>query len=332
MSCCHPFKAFDTGCLTDNGKTDYIICPSTAGNLLDVSFAEKRGKRVSPSAPLVYINGHTYLTDPVAIPCGSCVGCRMDKAKQWKIRICHEMALYPREDVHFITLTYRDKCLPFTKYGQPCLSKKDLQGFLMNMRHPSYGVYRKFRYFACGEYGTSETGTHRPHYHLILFGHLDDLVPYEFKHYKSRTVEDAWKFGIHDIEPVYPESVAYVAGYVEKKQVDPFFDSYPVKPFLMMSTKPAIGLYYVSRLNGFPDRKVYGNFGKLHHASIPRAYLKKCENEPWYPEFKERSKDIAADSLRTNLAAANTDQEEKLGDLQEQAALNRLDKLRKVQL
>lgn len=99
----------------------------------------------------------------------------------------------------------------------------------------------------------------------------------------------------------------------------------------MMSRKPAIGSHYVKNLCGSSDRKVYGNF-ELHQASIPRAYLKKCEDEPWFPEYKEKSKEIAADTLRTNLSAAHTDQEEKLGDLQEQAALNRLDKLRKVQL
>lgn len=332
MACCHPFKAFDTGCLTDNGKPDYLICPSTAGNLLDVSYAERKGKHIAPSAPLVNINGHTYLKDPIAIPCGSCVGCRMDRAKQWKVRVCHEMELYPRDDVHFVTLTYRDECLPVTKFGEPCLRKEDFQTFLNRLRNPTKGVNRKFRYFACGEYGTAENGTHRPHFHAILFGKLDDLIPYQFKHYHSKTIDDAWKFGITDVAPVYPETVAYVCGYVEKKQIDPFFDDYPVKPFLMMSTKPAIGSHYVSRLRGSSDRKVYGNFGKLHHSSIPRAYLKKCEDQPWYPEFKEKSKEIAADTLRTNLAAANTDQEEKLGDLQEKAALNRLEKLRKVQL
>lgn len=332
MACCHPMKRFLTGGLTENGKPDGVIMTGTSGNLLAVEYAERRGKTVYPSAPLVRINGHTYIKDPMAIPCGHCVGCRMDRAKQWKVRVCHEMELYPKEFVHFVTLTYRDGCVPSTFDGKPCLRKEDLQGFLNRLRNPTIGVHRFFRYFACGEYGTAENGSHRPHYHLILFGELPDLVPYQFKHYHSKTVEAAWPFGIHDIEPVYSDSVAYVAGYVEKKQSDPNFDSYPVKPFLMMSTKPALGSHYVSRLKGSPDRKVYGDFGKVHQAGIPRAYLKKCENEPWFAEFKEKSLQIAQDTLRTNLLASSTSNEEILGDVQEDAALKRLEKLRKVSL
>lgn len=220
----------------------------------------------------------------------------------------------------------------FSPYGQPCLRKEDLQGFLNRLRNPTKGVHVRYRYFACGEYGTAENGTHRPHFHLILFGPLDDLIPYEFKHYHSKTIAQAWPFGLHDVAPVFPETVAYVAGYVEKKQNDPFFDDYPVKPFLMMSTKPAIGSVYVSRLCGSPDRKVYGQFGNVNSAAIPRAYLKKCENEPWYKDFKERSVELAQDSLRTNLAAVNTRNEERLGDVQEAAANARLEKLRNNKL
>lgn len=330
MACCHPFKAFDTGCLTENGKPVYVICTSTAGNLLEVGYVERKGMRISPSAKLVRINGHTYLSDPIAIPCGSCVGCRMDKAKEWKVRVCHEMQSYSPDDVHFVTLTYRDGCVPTTHDGRPCLRKEDLQGFLNSLRHPQYGVYRQFRYFACGEYGTADTGTHRPHFHLILFGKLDDLVPYQFKHFHSESVAKAWPFGIHDVAPVYPDTVAYVAGYVEKKQKDPNYDNYPVKPFLMMSTKPAIGSGYVPRLKG--QRKVYGDFGKVHFAPVPRAYLKKCEQEEWFKAFKEESARIAQKTLRASLAGCSTQSEERLGDIQEKASNDRLEKLRKVSL
>lgn len=321
-------KAFDTGTLTENGKPDYVICPSTAGDLLAVCYAEKRGKPVSPNAPLVRINGHSYLKDPIAVPCGHCVGCRMERAKQWKIRLCHEREAYGLDEVYFVTITYHDSCLP-SHYGQPCLCKDDVRKFINNLRHPSYGVYRRVRYFACGEYGD---GTKRPHYHLILFMKLDDLVPFAFDRYHSKTIADAWPYGIHELSPVHTNMIAYVAGYVEKKQDDPFWNDYPVKPFLLMSTKPAIGSAYVSRLKGSLDRKVYGDFGNVHSASIPRAYLKKCEDAPWFPAFKERSRQLARDSLALNLMAGKTSNQERLGDLQEDAALKKLEKVRKTQL
>lgn len=333
MPCCHPFKRFLTGGLTENGKPDGVIMTGTAGDLLSVEYAEKRGKTVYPSAPLVRINGHTYIKDPVAVPCGSCVGCRMDRAKQWKIRVCHEMEVYPPDQVHFVTLTYRDACLPLTMDGVAYLKKSDFQEFMNRLRNPVPGVHKFFRYFACGEYGTAENGTHRPHFHLILFGVLDDLVPFAPKRFHSATVEKAWPFGISEVSPVFPETVAYVAGYVEKKQSDPYFGEYPVKPFLLMSTKPAIGSSYIPRLkNPLKDRKVYGYFGGCHSAGIPRAYLKKLENEPWFAEFKKDSQAIAQKSLAVNLAVCGTRNQEKMGDIQEAAAERALEKLRKVSL
>lgn len=330
MACCHPFKRFLTGGTTENGKPDGVLMTGTCGNLLSVAYAEKRGKTVYASAPLVRINGHTYLTDPQAVPCGNCVGCRMEKAKQWKIRIVHEMEKWPADQVHFVTLTYRPETLPRLDDGRVYLKKSDLRDFMMRLRRPTYGVNKFYRVFACGEYGTAELGTHRPHFHLILFGVLDDLIPFAPKRAHSKTIEKAWPFGLSEVSPVEPNVVAYVAGYVEKKQADPNFDKYPVKPFLVMSRN--LGINYVPRLNGSQDRKVYGNFGSAHSAGIPRAYLRKCEQEDWFDSFKEKSYSIAVKSLRTNLAAAGTSSEELLGDVQEAAAKRKLEKLRKVTL
>lgn len=332
MPCCHPFKRFLTGGLTENGKPDGVIMTGTAGDLLSVEYAEKRGKIVYPSAPLVRINGHIYIKDPVAVPCGSCVGCRMDRAKQWKVRVVHEMQDYPEEQVHFVTLTYREDSLPRLD-GVPYLKKSDFQEFMNRLRNPLPGVHKFFRYFACGEYGTAETGTHRPHFHIILFGVLDDLVPFAPKRAHSATVEKAWPYGLSEVSPVNSNVVAYVAGYVEKKQKDPNFDSYPVKPFLIMSTKPALGSSYLLKIkNPLKDRKVYGQFGSCNSSGIPRAYLKKLENEAWFAEFKKDSQAIARKSLAVNLAACGTRNQEKMGDIQEAAAERALEKLRKVSL
>lgn len=329
MPCCHPLKAFYTGSLTDNGKPDYLVMPSTAGNRISVSLALKRKKVITPSANIIRENGHTYLTDPIAIPCGHCVGCRMDKAKAWKVRLAHECEKWPRDQIHFVTLTYRDACIPRCEVGM-YLSKKDLRGFIRSFRQPEFGVYKNIKFFACGEYGTAENGTHRPHYHLILFGPLDDLIPYAPGSFHSAAVSKAWPYGLHDVKEIHPNMLAYVAGYTEKKQNDVFWNEYPVKPFLIMSRN--LGNDYENRLDGSPDRKVYGNFGSVRSASIPRAYLRHLENEPWFAEFKAKSMQIGKDIARLNMAAFGTKSEEKVGDIQEAAQIKALENLRKVTL
>ena len=321
-------KAFWTGGYTDSGKLELVIMPSTSGDLLHVGMAQSRGFRVLPSAPLKRIGLNTYITDPIAIPCGHCVGCRMDKARAWKIRNCHEAELYSDDEIHFVTLTYDDAHLPVNDDGEPTLNPSDLRLFLDRLRSPSYGVKRKFRHFACGEYG--ELG-HRPHMHLLLYGKLDDCIPYAWKCATSETIAKAWPFGLHQVKPVEEELIAYVCGYVEKKQKDPFWFSYPVKPFLRMSTRPGIGSWYARKLNGSRDRKVYGMFHQ-HYAGIPRAYLKLCEGKPWFDAFKATSIEIARQTLINNMGALGVSDEEILGDLCEAAMLESLENLRRPKL
>lgn len=324
-------KAFWTGAYTETGKLDLVLMPSTAGDLLNVGFVQSRGKRVTPLAPLVRVGMNTYIKDPLAVPCGHCVGCRMDRAKAWKVRNVHESELYPRNDVNFLTLTYDNEHLPVDDNGVPVLVPSDISAFMKRLRAGEYGSgeSRSFRFFSCGEYG--EHG-HRPHYHMILYGHLDDLRLTGFKSFSSDTVDKAWRKGITEVKPIDTGLISYCCGYVEKKQCDPYWNEYPVKPFLKMSTRPGIGSHYSSRINGSRDRKVYGNFGKFHYAGIPRAYLKPHENEPWYAAFKEDSIAIAKQALINNLGAVGSADEEVLGDVMEEALLTQLDNLRRTTL
>lgn len=329
--CSHPGKAWLTGSKTENGKDDYIVRLSTAGDLLSLdSLRDSEYSRVKPGAPAIVLDGKSYLCDPIDIPCGKCVECRMEKAKTWKVRLCHEQELYPPSNVLFVTLTYDDVHLPMLDHPhQPYLSKRDLRDFLNRLRCRQYGEKHPFRFFACGEYG--ELGL-RPHFHLILFldEPLDDLIPYEFGSYHSATISEAWRHrGLIDVKYVEENMLAYVAGYVEKKQLDPNWDSYPVKPFLVMSRN--LGSYKAETLTGSPDRKVYGKFGG-HSAAIPRAYLRKCEDKPWFPAFKVRSREIAKKAKSTNLGVYKTVSQEKMGDLVEASLVKGLEKKRIAKL
>ncbi|QXP07925.1 MAG: replication initiator protein [Arizlama microvirus] len=146
----------------------------------------------------------------VPLPCGQCIGCRLERSRQWAIRCVHEASLYERNS--FITLTYDDKYLPKDK----SLKKEHFQRFMKRLRK-RFGP--NIRYFACGEYGEKKD---RPHYHACLFN-LDFRDKELFKVingnpvYKSKELSKVWRYGFSSIGSLTFESAAYVARYITKK-------------------------------------------------------------------------------------------------------------------
>ena len=96
---------------------------------------------------------------PVSVPCGQCVGCRLEKSRQWAMRCVHEASLY--DENCFITLTYDDEFLPVGG----SLDKGAFPRFMKRLRKKFEP--RRIRFYHAGEYG-DRFG--RPHYHALLFG------------------------------------------------------------------------------------------------------------------------------------------------------------------
>ncbi len=185
------------------------------------------------------------------IPCGKCLGCRLEYSRQWAIRCMKEASLH--QDNCFVTITYDDKFLP--KKG---VSKKDCQDFLKRLRrsieyHNLSVCKTGLRYFLCGEYGGQ---TCRPHYHAIFFGfHPRDLVEFGFKNgyatYVSPFLTNVWGKGRVMVgESVTFESCAYIARYImkqyEKKGDSSYDEFYKIfnKDFILCSRRPAIGYQF----------------------------------------------------------------------------------------
>lgn len=153
------------------------------------------------------------LVDPVKVPCGRCIGCYLERSRQWAVRCVHEAQLH-RENC-FVTLTYNDEHLP--KTGS--LVKSHFQNFMKALRPR---VSHPVSYFMCGEYGDDNQ---RPHYHAILFG-VD--FPDKVKHserkgcvlYTSGVLSKLWTRGFSTIGAVTLESAAYCARYTMKKVSD----------------------------------------------------------------------------------------------------------------
>lgn len=160
---------------------------------------------------IVFNAKEAYYDFHIQLPCGQCIGCRLERSRQWAVRMMHEASLYERNC--FITLTYRPGEVP--KEG---LRKKDFQDFMKRLRK-RFG--KGPRYFHCGEYGENFS---RPHYHAVLFNHdFDDKYiwrrtkPGNFPVWRSEALEELWPHGFSEIGSVTFESAAYVARYVTKK-------------------------------------------------------------------------------------------------------------------
>lgn len=145
------------------------------------------------------------------LPCGQCVGCRLERSRQWAVRCVHESQLHSENC--FITLTYDQEHFP----SDGGLQKRDFQLFIKRLR--KYINPRRLRYFHCGEYGEENL---RPHYHACIFGYdFPDRAYFTsnngFNIYISNILADLWPMGFSTIGDVTFESAAYVARYIMKK-------------------------------------------------------------------------------------------------------------------
>lgn len=224
-----------------------------------------RSTQVNPSGkrPLVFTAAQGF-GSALPIPCGRCIGCRLERSRQWALRCVHEAQLHAENC--FVTLTYSDEKLP---YGGT-LIKKHWQDFMKRLRKRTSA---KILYFHCGEYGER---SRRPHYHACLFGiDFPDKLFYTERNgcklYTSEALDAIWGHGFCTIGAVTFESAAYVARYVMKKVTGELADKHyeHVEPetgeiirlpseYVTMSLKPAVGKTWYERYGAdvFPDDSV----------------------------------------------------------------------------
>lgn len=175
-----------------------------------------RHRTASGKVPVVFSASEGWVDQPVELPCGQCVGCRLERSRQWAVRCVHEASLY--EDNCFITLTYDDEHVP-----EMCsLRVGDFQKFMKRLRKRVGRV----RFFHCGEYG-EQFG--RPHYHACLFGYdFSDRELWSVRQgvrlYTSAILSELWPFGFSSVGDVTFESAAYVARYIMKKVTGEYAD------------------------------------------------------------------------------------------------------------
>ncbi|ALS03715.1 VP4 [Gokushovirus WZ-2015a] len=206
------------------------------------------------------------------VPCGQCIGCRLERARVWALRCEHERRLH--EVSCFLTLTYDEMHLP----QNASLVKEDLQKFWKRLRFEISPD--KLRYFACGEYGEV---TCRPHYHAIVFGWTPPDLERSARSssgcmlWSSAMLDRIWSFGRVVVGEATFDSAGYVARYVTKKITgdlgkEAYFGRVP--PYVVMSRRPGIGEGFFEAYRGHfeaTDCTVVDGRPSI----LPRYYLEK---------------------------------------------------------
>lgn len=339
MTCYHPLKGFKYG-VTKNGKPNYIICSSK------VKHIEITGDRIVK----VYADGiispycDYAISEFTQIPCGQCIGCKLDHSRNWANRCMMEASLYAANC--FVTLTYDDEHLPYSssvdslgnQRQSPTLVKRDLQLFMKRLR-------KKFgsgiRFFACGEYGEH---SHRPHYHLILFNFdfQDKQLLYikdGYNYFISDSLSKIWTNGFSIIGDCTWDSCCYVARYVTKKlygDVAPYEEFNIVPPFLHCSNRPGIGKTYFE--NNKEDFIKYGekylNGSNESIRLISNRYTDQILQNSFpkeFESFKERRKAAAIDA-QTILKKSSSIKLSRQLEIQERNVLNKTKALSRKEL
>lgn len=196
-----------------------------------------RARTPEPSGKyrVVFNIKYGYADLPVTVPCGQCIGCKLERSKKWAARCVHEAST--NQSNSFITLTFSDRYIN----PEHTLEKAKVSEFTKFVKRFRERIRpTKVSYFHCAEYGYQyEKDDHkklypikdslgrdlvgRPHHHALIFGYdFPDKVYYKdtpagMPIYRSEILEGLWPFGYSSVGAITFESAAYVARYCVKK-------------------------------------------------------------------------------------------------------------------
>ncbi len=301
MTCYHPNTAHYAGLNTNGNK------------LIKFGLPEKSGQ------------------EGLLLPCGQCIGCRLDRSIMWAARCMHEKQMHL--DAQFITLTYAIE----PQYGS--LNPPDFVNFMKRYRlslnrdipefldkeklikNPDFTI---LRFFHGAEYGDN---LKRPHHHACIFGHdFEDKEIFSecegIITYYSPTLENLWGHGFATTSDVTLNSAAYVARYCMQKitahdqSEDKYHEHYQttcpytgeitikIPEYGTMSRNPGLGKDWYDRYHSdiFPHDTCIINGRQVR---TPRYYenLLRSSDLPLFEEIKSKRKTKALASLSDHTPA-----------------------------
>lgn len=244
--------------------------------------------------------------EAIDVPCGGCLGCRLQRASDWALRCVHEAQLHPVNSA--VTLTYRDEDLPSS------LKHDHFVNFMRRLRHSH--KTKNIRYYMCGEYGEQ---FNRPHFHSLIFNYeFPDRLFYKTSGsgthlYTSSELQKLWPYGHSIVGHLDYQTAHYIARYCFAKITGDQAASHygdKVPEYNQMSRRPGIGSAWLDkyRADVFPCDYVIHQ-GAKHH--VPKYYdrLNKRHNERELGHVKsdradraqQRSADNTEERLRVKL-------------------------------
>lgn len=315
MACYHPMAGLWYGEYTDKGNKKYLIVGDKVKFISSKAFQR----------PL----------EQIEVPCGHCIGCRLDYSRQWATRCMLEAR--DHKDNAFITLTYDQEHVKWvpganrdTGELEPVttLIPEDLTKFMKDLRryYKYHYNHDDIRFFACGEYGEE---THRAHYHITAFNLPVYDLEYFFtnkngdKTYLSETLAKIWGKGQVSVGEVTWQSAAYVARYVVKKFKGPdakdYYKKLGIKPeFVRMSRKPGIARKYYEenkdKIYELDEIIITGKKGQAQVVKPSKYYdrLFDLDSPEAMAAIKERRQKLAMESMDLKLSKTSLNKKEYL--------------------
>ena len=243
----------------------------------------------------------------IPLPCRKCIGCGIDRKRDWSVRGIHEAQMH--HESQFLTLTYDDQNVP----DGHNLDFQHLTEFWREIRRDAPEA---IRYMAAGEYGGQ---TSRPHFHAIAFGlAAPDRQVWGRNNrgemlYTAESIQKYWPHGRVVVADVTYETCGYVAGYMlkdtrtmDKDKSRPYtvidsktgIETERVKPKGRYSTRPGIGASWFEKYHGdcFPKGNVHIiKNGKAQTVPVPEYYWRLLErmDPQMYADLKAERQEVA---------------------------------------
>ena len=309
MTCYHPLNAFyPLECASDgkrylkfgNNKNKIDVTSTISlhhqGIISDTEFWSGLNPYSSEYEYPVYFDKNDEINGVnIRIPCGKCIGCRLDYSRSWATRSIHEAFMCNHyTNCSFLTLTFNDDMLN-RRENPHSVNKTAFRSWLKRLRFAIKEKYnREIRVIYCGEYGDKWK---RPHYHMIVYGfNFPDKYVFKYNrvhgiscmYYRSPFLEEIWSpahskesFGFSVIGDVTFESSAYVARYIMKKQYGYMASKVykdKEKEFFGASRMPGIGASYLDLYYKDIFNSGYIVLPNGNKTSIPRYYINRLEN------------------------------------------------------
>lgn len=242
------------------------------------------------------------------VPCGKCIECRLEYAREWAVRGSHEATMH-RSSI-FLTLTFTD--------DQLGANRLDYHEFQLFMERLYYVTQIRYPFMVSGEYGDN---TGRKHYHAIIFGidPQDSIAIRKTKDghliYRSPLIEKAWGHGMTEYGSVTFESISYIARYCLKKRGDKETD-----PLFKTSRQSAIGKSWLEKnyqdifkdgilvtRDGFKTKipRYYEKWFKTHHLEQWKYYVTEIKNKKTTQSQRKKENEILQHTIETSARQRN---------------------------